>query len=249
MRRALLWVELRRLLRDPVTLLVVVALPLVFYLGVALGGPPVPGADATRLRASTMVGMAAYGTATAATSICGQAAVDRLQGWGRQLALTPLRDRDLVLVKALVAAAAGLVPASAVFVAGALTGVVLPGAAWLACGAVVVVGSVTWALFGLAAGLAGRSQSATAAASAGLVLLAFVGDVFWPLTGKLQQVGRWTPMYGYVQLARWPADGGTPLVGGQQPDRWWPSLLAVAAWTGLFALAAVHLVARARERR
>lgn len=247
MRRALLLVELRRLWRDPVTLLVVVGLPLAFYLGFALG-VPVPGADRAGVRAALMVGMAAYGAATAATNIAGQAAVDRAQGWGRQLALTPLRDVDLVLVKAGVAVGAGIAPTAAVFTAGALTGVRMAGAAWLASGAVVMVGAAMWALYGLALGLAGRTQSAVAGASAGLVLLGFVGDAFLPLTGALQRVAQWTPMYGYVQLARYPVDRGRPLLPGQLPDPWWQVVANVLAWAAVFAVAALRQVSRSRER-
>lgn len=247
MRRALLRVELTRLLRDPVTLLVVVGLPLVFYLGFSLG-VPVPGADRERVRAALMVGMAAYGAATAAANIAGQAAVDRAQGWGRQLALTPLRDADLVLVKTGVAVGAGLAPTAAVFAAGALTGVRMGAAAWAGSAAVVVLGASMWALYGLAAGLMGRTQSAIAGASAGLVLLGFVGDVFLPLTGALQRVGQWTPMYGYVQFARFPLDGGRPLLPGQYPDARWQVLANVVLWALVFAVLALREVARSRER-
>lgn len=247
MRRALLRVELLRLLRDPVTLLVVVALPLAFYLGFTFG-VPTPGADRARVRAGLMVGMAAHGAATAASTIAGQAAVDRVQGWGRQLALTPLGDVDHVLVKAAVAVGAVVLPTAVVLAAGALTGVRMPPVAWLASAVVVVLGASAWALYGLAVGLAGRTQSATAAASAGLVLLGFVGDVFLPLSGVLQQVGRWTPMYGYVQLARFPADGGRPLFDGQLADPWWQSALGMGAWWLVFAVLALRQVARSRER-
>lgn len=247
MRRALLRVELLRLARDPVTLLVVVALPVVFYLGFALGVPS-PGADRATVRASLMVGMAAYGAATAASTIAGQAAVDRVQGWGRQLALTPLRDGDHVLVKAAVAVGAGLLPTLVVYAAGALTGVRMAPLAWVASALVVVLGASTWALYGLAVGLAGRTQSATAAASAGLVLLGFVGDVFLPLSGGLQRLGQVTPMYGWVQLARFPVDGGRPLFDGQLADPWWQSVLATILWWLVFAGLAVRQVARSRER-
>lgn len=247
MRRALLQVELLRLRRDPVGLLVIIALPVVFYLGFALGVPS-PGADRAVVRANLMVGMASYGAATAASSLAGQAAVDRVQGWGRQLALTRLRDVDHVLVRGVTAAGAGLLPTVVVYLTGALTGVRMSPTVWLLSGALVVLGAWPWALYGMAVGLAGRTQSATAAASAGLVLFAFVGDVFLPLSGVMQQLGRLSPMYGSVQLARFPIDRGRPLFDGQLADPWWQSLLVAVAWGAIFALLAVRQVARSRER-
>lgn len=251
MKSALLRLEFRRLQRDPVTILIVVVLPVVFFLGFTLAVPvaSMPGANSELLRAGLMVGMAAYGAATAATSIAGQAAVDRIQGWGRQLALTPLRDRDYVLVKALVAVGAGVAPTLAVFTTGAVTGIALSPLAWVLSGLLVVAGAAIWALYGLAVGLAGRSQSATAAASAGLVVLAFAGDVFLPLSGVLQQIGRLSPMYGHVQLARWPVDGGAPVVAGQMADPWWMILANIIVWAALFTVVAVREVKRSRERR
>ena len=247
MRRALLQVELLRLRRDPVGLLVIIALPVVFYLGFALGVPS-PGADRAVVRANLMVGMASYGAATAASSLAGQAAVDRVQGWGRQLALTRLRDVDHVLVRGATAAGAGLLPTVVVYLTGALTGVRMSPTAWLLSGALVVLGAWPWALYGMTVGLAGRTQSATAAASAGLVLFVFVGDVFLPLSGVMQQLGRLSPMYGSVQLARFPIDQGRPLFDGQLADPWWQSLLVAVAWGAIFALLAVRQVARSRER-
>ena len=44
-----------------------------------------------------MISMAAYGAVTATTGIGGEAAVERMQGWGRQLGLTPLRDSSYVV--------------------------------------------------------------------------------------------------------------------------------------------------------
>lgn len=249
MNAVLIGVEVRRLLRDPVTFLVVVVLPVVFYLGFSLSVPldALAGGDPGAVKASLMVGLACYGSATAASSLAGQAAIDRLQGWGRQLALTPLRDRDYVSVKALVAVVASIVPTVAVFAAGALTGVRLRAVSWIAAALVVVAGSVVWCAFGLAVGLAGRSQSATAAASAGLVVLAFLGDVFVPLTGTLRAVAQWTPLYAHVQLARWPVAHGVPLAGGIQDA---PAVLGATAlgWAVAFGAIAIRQVARARER-
>ena len=84
--------EMRRIIRDWSGMFFIAVLPAFFYL--------IFGATATTQGASigngnvalyVMISMAAYGAVTATTSIGGQAAVERMQGWGRQLGLTPLR--------------------------------------------------------------------------------------------------------------------------------------------------------------
>ncbi|WP_317259691.1 hypothetical protein [Kocuria atrinae] len=67
-----------------------------------------------------------------------------------------------------------------------------------------MAGSVVFALYGLAAGLLFRSEGAVGAASGLLVVFAFLGNVFMPLSGALLEFARFTPLYGIVGLARYP---------------------------------------------
>lgn len=251
MRRALFLMELRRVRRDPVLLFFVVVLPLVCYLGFGAALPldQIPGVDVDLLRPGLMVGLGGYGAATAASTITGQAAVERLQGWGRQLALTPAGDGGYAAAKTSVAALVAALPVALTFLAGALTGVQLAAWQWLASALMLVVGSLTWACFGLAVGLAGRSQSSMAIASGALVLFSFVGGVYLPLGGELLSVARWSPLYGYVTLARWPFTGGRSALVGEPAEQWWVALAGVLAWSALFLLWARVSLRRARQRR
>src|SRR5690606_4573952 len=132
--------------------------------------------------------------------------------------------------------------------AGALTGVRMPPAAWLLSAAVLVAGSVTWALYGLVVGLAGRTQSTLAIASGGLVLFSFVGGVYLPLGGWLLDLGRWTPLYGYVTLARWPATGGRSALLDQPAESLGVALVSAVGWTVLLAGLTWWALRRPQER-
>lgn len=248
--RSLLRVELRRVRRDPVLVFFVAVLPLVCYLGFGLALPldRLAGVDAQLLRAGLMVGLAGYGAATAASTITGQAAIERLQGWGRQLALTPAGDRGYAGAKVVVAALVAALPILLTFGAGALTGVRLAGWQWLACALLLVLGSLTWSCYGLAVGLTGRGQSSLAISSGALVLFSFVGGVYLPLGGVLLQLGRLTPLYGYVTLARWPFTGGRSALLAQPVESLWVPVAGVVAWTTLFVALAARQLRTSRGR-
>lgn len=250
MLRSFVAVELKRLARDPVTVFFVALLPVFLFLAYAYGvSLPTESLGITDVDAYVMVGMAAFGAATAAASISGHAAVERLQGWGRQLGLTPLTDGGYVAVKALVAMVVAAVPILGTFVVGLLAGVRLPLATWLLSAALLLGGSAMWAAYGLIPGLAFRSEAAVTAATGGIVVLAFLGNVFVPLQGMALAVARWTPLYGYAALARHPVTGGQPMLAdGSGPEPWWMPALSVLCWGLLFAATAWRLVARSRSR-
>ncbi|WP_040163387.1 ABC transporter permease [Microbacterium gorillae] len=200
-----------------------------------------------------MISMALYGAVTATTNIAGSAAVERSHGWGRQLALTALRGPQYVLSKVTVALVIAVLPVVVVYLAGALVGSKFDEPwLWLATGAIVVLGSAVFALYGLTIGQLFRSESAVGTASGILVVLAFFGNLFVPLSGVLLDIGRWTPLYGLVGLARWPQTEGV-LVAANGPstdsDELWQLLLNVGAWTVIFAIAAVYTARRGTRRQ
>ena len=110
---------------------------------------------------------------------------------------------------------------------------------------------LTDAAFGLAAGLFFRSDAAVGAASGALVVLAFLGNVFMPLTGGLLAVARFTPMYGIVGLARYPVTEGevATVDGAPQTDSIWLLAANVAVWALVFGAAALLAARKATARR
>lgn len=245
-------VDLVRQLRDVGNLAFVIGLPVVMYLvfGTTFGtGDDLVGH--ANVQFYVMVSMAIYGASVATTSISGMAAIELLQGWGRQLGLTPMRPPSYVATKVTVALLVAAGAVIAVFVAGILTGAeAVSAGVWLRSGLLAWLLSGVFALFGLAAAQVFRSESAVSIASAVLVLFAFLGNLFVPLTGTMLQIARFTPMYGYAGLARWPQLEGMVLEStGTSSDPLWALVLNFALWSAVFAGVAVWAVRRGRHRR
>ena len=240
--------ELRRTTRDWAGTFFTAVLPAFFYL---IFGATVDANGATigngNVAMYVMISMAAYGAVTATTSIGGNAAVERVQGWGRQLGLTPLADSSYILMKAVVAMAVAAVPILLTYLLGALTGARGSAWAWTLSALLVLAGSAVFALYGLLVGTAFRSEAAVGAAAGTLVIFAFLGNLFIPLSGALLTIAKFTPLYGYAALARYPLTEGY-LPDGSQDPLWLP-VTNVIAWAVVFGALATWLVRRGRERQ
>lgn len=248
-----LGIEMRRVVRDITSMFFVALLPAFMYIvfGAAqdYGEFRLEGGNVTMY---IMTSMAAYGAVTATTGIGGMAAVERMQGWGRQLGITPLSDAGYVAVKTTVAFLISVIPITLIYILGALTGAEGDGRAWVISAVVVLAGSVVFALYGLLAGLLFPSEAAVGAASGSLVILAFLGNVFFPLSGAMLTFAKFTPLYGYVALARYPVTGGMSVpMDGEVPELepLWVPLTNLGVWAVIFAIGAILLVRRGRSRQ
>lgn len=245
--------ELRRLRRDLVTMFFTAGLPAFLY--IIFGASPEYGSEPVRdgnVAMWVMIAMAAYGAVTATTGIGGSVAIERMQGWTRQLGLTPMSDRDYIMVKAAVAATIAAVPIGLIYAVGYATGAQAPLSVWIISAAVLLVGSISFALYGLNFGLAFRSEAAVSAAGGSLVVLSFLGNIFIPLSGWQLTVAKFTPLYGYVSMARRALTGGGTIdvESGDLIDvPLWQPLTNVLVWTTVFAVTAVVLVKRSRTRQ
>ena len=240
--------ELRRVLRDYVSMFFIAVLPAFFYL---IFGAAQEFSDESAGNGNVamyiMISMAAYGAVTATTGIGGMAAVERMQGWGRQLGLTPLADSSYVAMKAGVALVICTIPVTLIYVLGLLTSAEGRAAAWVLSALLVLLGAGVFAIYGLAVGLAFRSEAAVSAASGLLVIMAFLGNIFVPLTGTMLAIAKFTPLYGYVALARYPLTEGYQADGSHEPL--WIAVTNVTLWAVIFGLTATALVRRGRERQ
>lgn len=253
MNRTYYALEMKRILRDPVTLFFIAGLPAFMYV---LFGTAQEWGDFSyglgNVNMSVMIAMAAYGAVTATAGIGGMAAVERMQGWGRQLGLTPMPDRTFVATKALVAATVAALPVAFIYGLGLALGAAAPAWVWLATAAIIMAGAVTFALYGLSFGLGFRSEAAVSAGSASLVVLGFLGNVFMPLSGAMLTFAKFTPMYGYVTLAKYPMTEGTTydMASGELiAEPLWQPLANMVAWTVILAVIALLLVRRGRGRQ
>lgn len=233
----------------------VIILPTVLFLifGVSADWNEFPLPNGTgNVSAHTMVGIAVYGAAMATTSLAGAAAVELQQGWGRQLALTAMPHGMFVLAKSIIALTMAALPVLLINAVGFFTATEMDPDRWVSTALLTVAASLPFALYGLAAGLAFRSDAAVGAASGILVILGFLGNNFFPLDGVLLDIGRLTPMYGVTALARYPLTDGDLLTTGEGTigtDPLWVLLLNIAAWSAVFALACIALRRRSTARR
>lgn len=253
MNTTYLRIELTRVGRDVATMFFVAVLPAFMY--VIFGASQEYGSlmmDSGNVTMYVMTSMAAYGAVTATTGVGGIAAVERMQGWGRQLGLTPLSDGGYVAVKAGVAFVIAIIPITLIYLLGLFTGAEGTGRAWALSAVVVLLGAVVFSLYGLLAGLLFPTEAAVGAASGALVIFAFLGNVFFPLSGVMLGIAKFTPLYGYVALARYPVTGGWlvstegPPVG---PEPLWIPVLNLVVWAVIFAVGAFLLVRRGRSRQ
>jgi ABC-2 type transport system permease protein len=236
--------DLRRQLRDRFGMFFIVGLPTFMFLVFGLGSDDPVGSGNVAMY--VMISMAAYGAVTATTGVAGSAATEQVMGWGRQLGLTPMRPLAFVAAKAGIAMTVALMPVTLIFSIGALTGARGDWSDWVLAALLVWVGSALFAIYGLSMSLVFRGPNATGIASGMIVIMAFLGNVFTPMSGLLLDIGRLTPLYGYAALARFPLTNGWLPVGGRDPL--WLPVANVLAWTVIFSLLALWGVRRSRAR-
>ena len=136
----------------------------------------------------------------------------------------------------------------AVFAAGMLTGAEVTDAwRWWATAGIILGVGMMFGLYGLGVGLFFNSDTAAALASISMTFFAFFGNVFMPLDGVMLDIARFTPLYGFVALTRWPLTDGVLTTG--QTEQLWMVALNIVAWLGVFAVLVVVGVKRSRSRR
>lgn len=253
MNTTYLRIELSRVCRDISSMFFIAILPAFLYIIFGAvqeyGDMPMKHGNVTMY---VMTSMAAYGAVTATTGVGGFAAVERMQGWGRQLGLTPISDAGYVAVKAGVAFIIAIIPVTLIYAVGTFTGAEATGKAWTLSAIVALLGAIVFSLYGLMIGLLFPSEAAVGAASGSLVIFAFLGNVFFPLSGAMLTVAKFTPLYGYVALARYPVTAGwfASTTGAPTgPDPLWIPLLNVVVWGTIMVVGTLALVRRGRSRQ
>mgnify|MGYP006872050988 FL=1 len=242
--------ELLRLRRNMTTLFFSVVLPVFFYL--VFGASQSYGAqemNGGNVSAFVMLAMALYAGVVGAVGAAGSALTDDRSGWGRQLALTPLRSWQLAFANTLSITVRAVLPIAAVFIAGALTNAHLQAIQWAISFFACVICAIPFGFYGLAWVLVVPKENTVAIATASIVILAFAGNVFIGLSGTLLQIARFTPMYGAVTLVRWPlAEGAQLQPTGMIFDPMWYSWANITIWTAVFVTFCLLMRNRDKER-
>ena len=241
---AILRLEVRRLLRNRRTMLFTVLMPVIFFLIFGLNsGYANLRAGHGNLSAFIMISMALYGAILSTSSGGAMVSIERAAGWSRQLRLTPLSSMAYIATKMLTSLVLGLGAVLAVYVTGIITGKAsMPMHLWITAALCVWIGSLLFAAFGLFIGYLLPSENVMQIISFALMLFAFGGGLFVPLSqfsSALQNVATFTPLYGLNQLVHYP------LVGGSMDWSW---LLNVVGWLVIFVAGAVWRLRRDTAR-
>ncbi|MDO5084199.1 MAG: ABC transporter permease [Arachnia propionica] len=245
-------IELLRNFRDVSNILFTFCLPVLMYLlfGATSEHATRPFGNGN-VAFQVMASMAGYAAVISATAIAALAATEATLGWGRQLGLTRLGPAGFITTKVMLGVTMGGIASGLVFVIGAVTSARADSWwVWVSTWLIGLVGSVLFALYGMGTALLMRSENAVGIASGAIVFLAFFGNVFIPLEGIMLQIARFTPMYGYVGLMRWPQLEGKVLqpTGETITDSVWVLIANVVAWSVVFASLALLGQRRSRTR-
>jgi ABC-2 type transport system permease protein len=226
----LLRLELRRMLRNRRTVIFSVVMPTAFFLLFGTGKSySNESAGHGNVAGYIMINMALYGAMLSTTGGGAMVAVERSQGWSRQLRLTPLTPTAYIAVKVLVAMLLGGLSIACVYAAGSVSGAQLDANVWLESALLAWVGSLVFAAFGVFMGYLLPSENVMQILGPGLALLAFLGGLFMPLDqmgSTFQAIAKFTPMYGLNQIVHWPLSGDAP---------GWAALVNVVVWLAIFA--------------
>lgn len=244
-------IDLVRDLRDVSVWMFIVALPVAMLLLFSQSAESGAQAGNGNVSFHVTVSMASFSAAIAATAIAGTAVTEFLSGWGRQLALAGQRVWQTIANKVVVATILSALTTGIVLGAGALTGARAgTWQIWAWSYLLVLVGAPLFAMYGFAAAVWFRTDLANGVAASIVTLFGFFGNVFMPLGGDLLAFARFTPMYGYAALARYPVSEGWVLDRGTViAERPWWWITNVMAWLILFTLAAIWGARRARAAR
>lgn len=202
--------EVRRTLRDPGFVIFTIGMPVLMYLLFTNIGDDVDG----EWKTLSMVGMAAYGALGSALSTGNGVAEDKAIGWLRQLRITPMTPRQVVIGRALTGAVTVLPAIGAVLLAGGvLNGVRLHVWQWALVAALLWLGALPFTLLGMGNGYRLTTQATGVVGVACTLGLSVIGGLWFPVEvfpGWLRSISAYTPSNRFAELGRSIAEGDAP---------------------------------------
>lgn len=170
-----------------------------------------------------MVGMLAFGTMGAVLATGARIAVDRGQGWNRQLRLSPLSPRAYLTSKVAIGYLMALLTIAVMYIAGIALGARTSLVHWVGMTTLILVGLVPFAAVGVWIGHVFHEDAMGPILGGAMSLFALLGGSWFPLgSSVIGKIGSYLPSYWIVQA-------GHLAVGGQAwPVKGW---VVIAAWT------------------
>lgn len=236
--------EVRRLMRNQRTLILAIAMPVILFFGFGRSNSYVhQTVGRGNLTAFEMISIALFGAVFATATGGAMVSIERALGWSRQLRVTPLTPAAYIVTKMLTSLCLAGAAVGAVYLVGATTSqAAMPADLWLITGICVWAGSLLFAALGLLIGYLLPSENVTQILSAVLMVCAFAGGLFIPISKfshTYATMAKFTPLYGLNQLVHYP------LVGGHFQWIW---VLNLTIWLGALVVGATRQFQRDTAR-
>ncbi|MEU3474883.1 ABC transporter permease [Rhodococcus sp. NPDC006774] len=233
----------------PQNLIFTVALPAVLYLALFRVVEPSAGVDLPHgnFQAWMMIGIAVYGASIGTISRAAGISNEKANGWLRTIRLSPLGAGGYVASRIIACQVYAAIPVIVVGILGALTGARADAIVWITGLVVAWIGSAIFSALGLVLGMLLPPEVVTHVPGVVMTGLAFLGNIFIPLSGGMLAVAQVTPLYGVATLARYAQTDGYNLDGSHASLA--GALINVAAWFFGFSFSAVRRFAGATGRQ
>lgn len=224
--------ETMRVLRNKRYLLFTIGLPVVLYLSFGRSHSLVYGVD---FKAYYMIAMASIGAFSGAlTGNAQRISSERKDGWIRQLRISALPASGYVVAKIIASMVTSVTSVALVLLLGRFYGdVQMPVWKWIAVGAAIWIGAMTFAALAVAIGyrfMPDTVQPITMFIYFGMSIL---GGLWFPLSGTLQNIGKALPTYEITRIGTDVITQGTISMS---------KVAIVLAWlAGFIGLAAVSV--------
>ena len=226
--------EVRRLLRNRLTMFFAIVVPVIFFLSFRSSAYVHQRIGRGNETAFELISIALFGAVFATATGGVMVSIERALGWSRQLRVTPLTPAAYIAIKMLTSLVMAAGAVGAVYLVGLATNqVLMPTAVWIITGICVLIGSLLFSAFGLFIGYLLPSENVTGILSLVIMFCSAAGGLFIPVSSfphTYMIVAEFTPLYGLNELVHYP------LVGGAFAWLW---VLNSAFWFGLFVLGAV----------
>ncbi|MDY0813427.1 ABC transporter permease [Kitasatospora purpeofusca] len=204
----LIRLEILRTLRNRRYLLFTIAYPALMYLFFIHAYSADTPAGGLPVKTYFMVSMATFGAVGAVlTGSAQRISLERKSGWVRQLRLTALPGQAYTVGKIAAAAVTTLPAILVVFAVGAGQGVSLTAGQWAGLVAALWLGSFVFAALGVALGYAAAPDSVQSIVMIAYMAMALFGGTWFPVSGSLESVARFNPVYLYNRLASFTGPG------------------------------------------
>lgn len=237
------WKQTFRAMTNPWNLVFTIGLPVMIYL--IFGNAPYGDYMLAHgnVSGSILISMGQYAALMAIAMLIAEIAIERMQGWVRTIALTPLGVRAYMFSKVLVSVIVGIIVLAIIFAIGFFTGAEMAFYVWVQSFLLIIALSIIPALLGLVVAAMVGGEQAYGVIGGGSAVLGFLSGMFVPLSQLndfFQTFAKFTPLWGMNQIA------SGPIFGWVDFDKL--AIVNVVVWILLLAGTAVLLSKRLTVR-